>query len=483
MNRLGGRRSLRVRISLLILVLVSLGLLASSMIATAALRGYLSDRIDEQLSGASEPFARFAEPIPPAIGQGDQPPRPPSRFYVEIIRNDGRAPEVIETPDGMAGSTPDLPAATSATSLAGQPFTVGSREGGDPWRVLVTPMANGEGWIVLAMSLAELQGTVTQLVLLQLIVGMAVVIVAVSAGYLIVRRSLTPLDEMSAVASDIAAGDLSLRVSEEGSSSEVDRLASSFNSMVTRIEEAFAAEQASERQARQSEQRMRQFVADASHELRTPLTTIRGYAELVEEGAAQDPAAAVRKIEAEATRMGRLVDDLLLLARLDEQPPIAADRVNLLDVVLAAVAGARVADPGRSIAVHVTEDGPPPMVLGEERRLRQVVDNLLSNAVRYSPVDGPVDVTLTTTTTAAGAGPGSVRLAVTDEGPGLSPEQAERVFERLYRTDEARSRVRGGTGLGLAIVRSIIDAHHGEVSVTSTVGSGSTFTVVLPLAD
>ena len=133
--------------------------------------------------------------------------------------------------------------------------------------------------------------------------------------------------------------------------------------------------------------------------------------------------------------------------------------------------------------MHVTEDGPPPMVLGEERRLRQVVDNLLSNAVRYSPVDGPVDVTLTTTTTAAGAGPGSVRLAVTDEGPGLSPEQAERVFERLYRTDEARSRVRGGTGLGLAIVRSIIDAHHGEVSVTSTVGSRSTFTVVLPLAD
>ncbi len=223
---------------------------------------------------------------------------------------------------------------------------------------------------------------------------------------------------------------------------------------------------------------MRQFVGDASHELRTPLTSIRGFAELYRQGAVTEPAATgdlLRRIEDEATRMGLLVDDLLLLARRDQERPIATEPVELDEVVTSAVEAARVGAPERVIELDVA--GGEHVVLGDESRLRQVVSNLVDNALRHTPVDSPVEVHLGRTTRGERDW---VELGVRDHGPGLTPEQAERVFERFYRTDSARNRNTGGTGLGLAIVAGVVARHGGTAEVDSTPGDGATFRVLLP---
>ncbi|MDI1288938.1 MAG: HAMP domain-containing sensor histidine kinase [bacterium] len=470
------RRPLRVKISLLMVLLLSAGLFVSSLIATTALRGYLTDRVDEAIGGGSRPFASASPAFPSVVvGVGTASPdfRPPSRFYIAAVYANGQATDVISVPDSTGVELPAIPAASDLSSLAGQPFTVGSVDAGPEWRVIVTPTAAGDGWIVVASSLADVQATVSRLVLLQLIVGVVVVIIAGVVGYWIVRRSLRPLDEMSSTAQTIADGDLSLRVPESGDGGEVDQLATSFNTMVMRIEESFAAQRASEVQARASEERMRQFVADASHELRTPLTSIRGYAELIEEGAATDSELAVERIQSEATRMGLLVDDLLMLARLDQHRPLVAEPVDVQDLVRDAVSGVLAGSPDRRIDIKLPAVGSV-VVSGDRDRLRQVLDNLLSNALRYSSPEDPVEVTVSVES-------GWCAVAVADRGVGLTKDEAGQVFERLYRTDDARSRVRGGTGLGLAIVRSVVEAHSGSVSVVSEVGAGSTFVVRLPL--
>ncbi len=342
MRRLA-RRPLRVQLSLVMVVLVGLGLVVSSLIATAALRGYLVERVDEQLSGASRPFATFPGPFPQqAPDAGDDPsgPRPPSRFYIELIHADGSTTIANES---TSASPPSLPSVTDLAASSGTPFTVEAVDGSDAWRVLVSPLSSEDGWAVVGYPLSDVQATVERLVVLQVIVGLVVVAAAGIVGFVVVRRRLRPLDEMAVTAHEIAEGDLSLRVPEAQSSSEVDELASSFNTMVTRIEASFAAQTASEAQARQSEARMRRFVADAGHELRTPLTSIRGYAELIEQGAAPDPGEAVSRIQFEAQRMAELVDDLQLLARLDEQRPMERGSVDLAAVTEEAVEATRVA--------------------------------------------------------------------------------------------------------------------------------------------
>lgn len=477
MRSLLRRRPLRVKISLLMVVLLSAGLLVSSFIATTALSGYLMDRVDEALSAGSRPLTSMAVPlvrVPPTDGQL----RPPSRFSVAVVFADGRPTSFVSAADDNAADGPALPTVTDlAASAALGPLTVGPAAGSGDWRILATYVPEVEGWVVVGTPLADLQATVDRLVLLQLVVGVVVVVVAAGVGYVVVRRSLRPLDEISGVATTIAEGDLSQRVPARGESTEVDQLATAFNSMVTRIEESFDAQRASELQARDSEERMRQFVADASHELRTPLTSIRGYAELVQDGAAHDPDLALTRIQDEAWRMGLLVDDLLLLARLDEHRPLARSEVRLLDVVTSAVAAVAVSTADRRIDIDAGGAARDAIVIGDEARLRQVMDNLLSNAVRYSPEGTSVQVALAVRD---GDRPEAV-ITVADHGPGLSPEEAAQVFDRLYRTDEARSRVRGGSGLGLAIVHSIVRSHGGTVSVSSTPGDGARFTVTLPL--
>lgn len=471
------RRPLRVKISLLMVLLLSVGLFVSSLIATTALRGYLTDRVDEQIQGGSRPFSAAAPTFGSlVIASGTASPdfRPPSRFYIAAVYSDGRATDVISVPDSTGVEVPTIPDVSQLAALASEPFTVGSVDSGPDWRVVATPTTAGDGWIVVAASLADVQATVSRLVLLQLIVGVVVVIIAGVVGYWIVRRSLRPLDEMSSTAHTIADGDLSLRVPEPGDGGEVDQLATSFNTMVTRIEESFASQRASELQARASEERMRQFVADASHELRTPLTSIRGYAELIEDGAATDSDLALERIQSEAARMGMLVDDMLMLARLDQHRPFNAEPVDVQLLVNEAVSGALAGAPERRIDIVLPVVGSV-VVSGDRDRLRQVVDNLLSNALRYSSPEDAVDVTVSVES-------GWCAIAVVDRGVGLTEDEAGHVFERLYRTDDARSRVRGGTGLGLAIVRSVVEAHSGSVSVVSELGAGSTFVVRLPLA-
>jgi len=471
------RRPLRVKLTILMVLLLSIGLFLSSLIATAALRGYLLDRIDEVLIADSHRLQEFGTPPVANENDANRPPRPPSLFYLEIVPADGSSAIVLSTSSADASAMPAVPSAGELPLLGDAPFTVGSAHGSEQWRMKVTALTASGGWAIAAFPLADVQATVARLVLLQLLVGLAVVVIAGAIGYVLVRRSLKPLDDMADTAQEIAAGDLSLRVADDASSTEVHELSTSFNTMVTRIEESFAAQQESEIQARASEERMRRFVADAGHELRTPLTSIRGYAELIEQGAADDPAQALSRIQDEAVRMGGLVDDLQLLARLDQQRPLDLEVVDIRDVVTSAVDAAQATQPDRTITV--VTDGPDPVVNGEGRQLRQVLDNLLSNAVRYSSWETAVDVRIVTDTEL----PGLVRVDVIDRGIGLTPDECARVFERLYRTDEARSRVYGGSGLGLAIVKSIVEAHGGQVSVTSEPGQGSDFGFTIPRAD
>jgi two-component system OmpR family sensor kinase len=276
---------------------------------------------------------------------------------------------------------------------------------------------------------------------------------------------------------------------------EVGRLGRALNTMLAQIEAAFGARAASEASARRSEEaarrsedRMRRFVADASHELRTPLTTIRGFAELYRQGAARDQAELdrlMRRIEGQAARMGLLVEDLLLLARLDRQRPLERTSVDLLALAAEAVHDARAVAPDRRIELVLgTGDGDGEVasaliVLGDEQRLRQVLANLVGNALTHTPAGSPVEVRV-------GAAPLDGRpgaaVEVVDHGPGLTPEQAERVFERFYRADPSRSQADGGTGLGLSIVAALVAVHGGTVQVDSVPGRGARFRVVLPLA-
>ncbi|MBN9618337.1 MAG: HAMP domain-containing histidine kinase, partial [Actinobacteria bacterium] len=266
-----------------------------------------------------------------------------------------------------------------------------------------------------------------------------------------------------------SGGDLSRRVPAGSVRTEVGRLAATLNVMLGQIESAFADRE-------HSEVTLRQFIADASHELRTPLTTVRGYAELVNRGVLADEEErrhAMERIEAEATRMGTLVDDLLLLAYLDQQRPLQSIRTDLAGLVADAVADARARAPERSI--EYVEAGVPVLVDVDVDRLRQVLTNLLSNALVHTPAETSVTVRL-------GTGAGAASITVADDGPGVEPEQLARLFERFYRADPGRARARGGAGLGLSIVAAVVAASGGTVAVDSTPGAGTTFTVTLPLA-
>ena len=372
-----------------------------------------------------------------------------------------------------------------------------SESGKSQWRALTVPLADDSGSVTAATEVTGIVTTVNRLAFIELAIGALVLLALGVAAWLLVRRSLRPLDDVEHAAAAIAAGDLTHRAPGADPRTEVGSLALSFNTMVDSLQGALTAQAGSERAARQSEaaaraseSRMRQFVADASHELRTPLTSVRGFAELYRIGAvASGPPLddAMARIEAESARMGVLVEDMLLLARLDQHRPLDRVDVDLLELVADAVAAARAVAPDRVVRIEVDPDAPEPIVSGDALRLRQVVDNLLSNALRYSPDDRPVVVTMGSEPTGS-AGPNRQSrtrwavLEVADQGPGLTREQAQRVFERFYRADPTRSRELGGAGLGLAIVASITAEHGGLVDVLTAPGEGAVFRVRLPLS-
>jgi two-component system OmpR family sensor kinase len=285
-------------------------------------------------------------------------------------------------------------------------------------------------------------------------------------SWVVVRVGLLPLDRMGHTAGAIAAGDLSHRVEDTDPRSEVGRLGIALNAMLDRLEEAFG-----EREA--SEDRLRRFIADASHELRTPLASIRGYAELFRMGAAREPAdveKAMRRIEDEAARMGVLVEDLLMLARLDEVADAPYAEVDLAAVVRDGVDDGRATAPNRRITMSIDESA---RVVGDGDQLRQVLGNLLRNAFVHTPDGTPIEVTLDREGN-------DVRLEVRDHGPGLPTSDHEALFERFWRSEGGRERGKGGAGLGLAIVAAIVDAHGGRVRAGNVPGGGASFVVTLP---
>ncbi|HET6772941.1 MAG TPA: ATP-binding protein [Acidimicrobiales bacterium] len=470
------RTPLWLRLISAMLALVALGLTLTGLFGVRLLRGYLVEQVDGQLEEASQSLQRGGMTglqLEQVI---------PSQFHLAKLDREGAT--LATARSALAPSQPELPDITysEAVERAGEPFTVDAAAGGGSWRAAALPYADGSATLVLATSLDEVDATVDRLRHIDLLVGLTVLAGLGLVGVSMVRTTLWPLAEIEVTAAAIGRGDLGRRVPDHHPGTEMGRLSRALNAMLEQIERAFGARAASEMRARQSEQRMRQFVADASHELRTPLTSIRGFAELHRQGAVTDPDEVSRllaRIEGEAKRMGLLVDDLLLLARLDQQRPLERAPVALDHIAAAAVEAARAAAPERPIELEVAGDGDRLVVDGDEPRLHQVVGNLLDNALAYSPAGTPVTVRVGRTRR------GDADLAtaeVIDHGPGLTPEQAERVFERFYRVDAARSRALGGTGLGLSIVAAIVAAHGGTVEVASAPSAGATFRVLLPAA-
>ncbi|NES15831.1 MULTISPECIES: HAMP domain-containing sensor histidine kinase [unclassified Micromonospora] len=490
---------LRVKLVTSVLALVAAALVVISSLTAFFLHSYLVGRIDDELSD------QLRQGI--TINQQTVNTLPTDYLLAQWSRADQSG--TVARDKSLIPN--DLPAGLNQQSWYDKhanhaAFTTDGADKRVRWRIMIRQVDN-DTYTVIGQNLTDVDMAVRQLVWIDLLVGGAVLIILASVGAGIVRTSLKPLVEIERTAAAIAGGDLSRRVPdpEEGRAcptSELGRLSRALNAMLAQIEAAFtaraaseaaarsaevsardaaAAAQASEARARRSEERMRQFIADASHELRTPLTTIRGFAELYRQGAARQPeqtAGLLRRIEDEAARMGLLVEDLLLLARMDRERPITLAPVELPVLASDAVQAARAVDPERRIELEIEPGAGPLVVLGDDARLRQVIGNLMTNALTHTPPDASVTLRLRVE-------PGNLAVVeVADTGAGLTPEQAERVFERFYRVDAARTRRAGGpisTGLGLAIVAALVAAHHGTVEVGETPGGGATFRVKLPL--
>jgi two-component system, OmpR family, sensor kinase len=469
--------SLRERLLVVVLALVVAGLLGSDIATFSALRQFLLRRVDQELLAERLPLERGLSATKGDPALLTRPARGrliAGGAFIELRDPQGK---VLAQSDRLEPSLAvprlpvPLPAPPPVTAKAGpnrgaSTFTTGSvRAGGAQYRVSVSAVAGVPGVLVVAIPLRDLTDTLHRLLVIEAVVTGLAVAGSLAAGLWLVRVGLRPLDDIGETAGAITAGDLTRRVPVRGTRTEVAKLGRAFNTMVTQIEGAFAERQ-------ESENRLRRFVADASHELRTPLTSIRGYAELFRRGAdhrPEDLAKVLNRIEEESARMGILVDELLLLARLDQGRPLARHPTNLGDIAEAAVDAAAAVDPERDWLL----DAPAPLfVMGDADRLRQLVDNLLANVRAHTPPRSPAEIRLTEVGT-------NVVLEVVDHGPGMRPDVAAQAFERFYRADAARTRA-GGVGLGLSIVAAIAAAHGGRASVISAPGEGATFRIELP---
>ncbi|HET9675538.1 MAG TPA: HAMP domain-containing sensor histidine kinase [Gaiellaceae bacterium] len=463
------RLSLRARLVLGVIVLSAVGLAIANVATYASLRSFLFDRTDTTLVDSSHAVEHSVfEHGRGCGGPGDRPPpgvEPGD--YAEVRSSAG---QVVCSWQGRsfgeaAPSPPVLPADLDVPS-SGEPrsFNVDAQDGGSRYRVRASAEPSGQGTVVVATSLADVDATLNRLLAIELLVTAAVLIALALLGLWVVRLGLRPLDAIGDTAAAIAAGDLTRRVERAEPNTEVGRLGLALNAMLGQIESAFKAREATER-------RLRRFVADASHELRTPLAAVRAYAELFGRGADRRPddlERAMSGISRESERMSILVEDLLLLARLDEGRPLTRELVELDGVVGEAVETAGTVEPDRPFEL----DSRPVTVLGDRDRLRQIVDNLLANIRSHTPAGSPVRVRV-------GPENGHAVIEVEDSGPGMSADEAERVFERFYRADRSRSRSSGGVGLGLSIVAAVAEAHGGTVSAYANGGHGATFRIEL----
>jgi len=524
-RQLSARTPLRTKLITALLGLVVVAIAAISVSSSWLLRSYLTTQYDTQLQSVmdsinSQVITVVPGQIVPARGNivagVEQPGTPlaPQSGGPGWWRGSAQAQSIPEVPMSQAW----------ADAHDGKLVTVSAQSGSDSWRVLTEPVSyqvttsDGSteqvtGTLVVAADLGNINATIGRVAAADLIVGAIIVCVLALVGVAVVRANLQPLVEIEETAEEIADGHLNRRVPERDPRTEIGSLGRSLNVMLSQIETAFHAREESEAAAHQSEERMRRFIADASHELRTPLTAIRGFAEYYRQrgglvphwdksasaSASADEAGSralameggltpddldriMQRVEKEAARMGLLVEDLLLLARLDQQRPLARKPIDLLSLAADAVHDARLLAPDRTIDLSV-QPGAAFLVIGDDARLRQVIGNLMSNALTHTPDGSPIEVSIGSGTLdplVPDSAP-AVTLDVTDHGPGMTPEQAHRVFERFYRADQARTRTSGGSGLGLAIVRALVIAHGGVASVRTAPGRGATFRIALPL--
>jgi two-component system OmpR family sensor kinase len=456
------RLSLRARLLLGVVLLAALGLAAADLATYAELRSFLVHQVDAGLEAGHRGLEHRPGEHRPGQDEG-----PPPQGIDWSGTATGNAPVQGRCLVNDC-SPPQLPA-TVRLRLAPNPngenepiayFTAPSRDHKESYRVRASiEPQNPLRVLFVAKSLAGVDGTLHRLILIELIATAAVLGALAALALWVVRLGLRPLHRIEQTAAAITAGDLSQRIDHPDPQTEVGRVGSALNTMLDRIEA--------------SDRRLRRFIADASHELRTPLAAVRAYAELFGRGAATHPEDLERSmsgITREAERMSLLVDDLLLLARLDEGRPLEQKPVDLAGVVGEAVDAARVVEPERPIDLSAE----PVTVTGDEIRLRQVLDNLLANARAHTPPGTPVEVELR-------RADGTATLTVADHGRGLPEEDAARVFERFYRADSSRTRASGGAGLGLSIVAAVTEAHGGTTELRPTPGGGATFVVTLPL--
>jgi len=489
---------LRARLVAILLVALVTALTLTGWATQYVLRGYLVGQVDSSLRATA--VSATLTGLDAAQGRLRTGRSLPGGVSVVFWTPGGTQPVVAQPPTATdqpqavrpAAGAAQAPAPGAPGAAVSAPRTISSVDGPTQWRAvdvsLTLPSSDGTAGslvAVVAAPLSEVDATVDRVRVLIVGLGGIVVLVCALLGWLAIKRSFQPLVEVEETAAAIAAGDLSRRIPERPASTEVGRLTGSLNGMLTQIETAFRAREA-------SEGRTRRFAADASHELRTPLASIRGFAELYRQGAvpAEDVPRTMRRIEDEATRMGGLVEDLLMLARLDERRPAQAEPVDLAVLAGDAVHDVRGLDPERPVRLTGLQPGSgpvPAVVVGDEGGLRQVVTNLVANAVRHTPAGTPVEVAVGVETPPQSTPDpnhrGCAVLEVRDHGPGLPPEEAGKIFQRFYRVDSSRRRgTGGGSGLGLSIVSAVTTAHGGSVDVRTTPGGGATFRVALPLA-
>jgi two-component system OmpR family sensor kinase len=478
---------LKNRLVLGVVVLGALGITGSDLAAQTAFRTFLIAQVDVQLetisttSGIRLDRAGITSKRTESSDENEplfQPYEPirdvPSEISVSLLDQDG----VVMGTLGGAQSPQQVQNVISGLTVAelirkGEiPFTIeGSDRNRSEYRVLARVLPGEIGSVITAISLDGVERSINQLRFLFFAVGLIVLFFLAFIARRIIGISLKPLTEVEATAEAFAKGDYTARLPEARGDTEVGRLTWALNQMLSRIEESFEVRKA-------SEDKLRRFVADASHELRTPLTAIRGFAELHRQGAIKGEAKTgelVRRIEQESIRMSALVEDLLLLARLDQSREMERNPVDLKTLINEAIASARAAGPNHPIEL----ESPPSdiFVLGDSMRIHQVLSNLLANARTHTPIGTQIRVKLKEEES-------GVSIEVSDNGPGLSKEDQGRIFERFYRADPSRVRNSGeGTGLGLSIVDAVMRAHGGTVNVTSELGHGATFKLFFPIQD
>ena len=473
--------SLRNRLILATLALATIAITASDLAATNSLRSFLISQADNQLNEVVQTSLLRLDRagIEPEAESEDKnsfrPLRPlsgvPTTTAVTLLDLSGN---VVGQVGGQFANSIDIKEFHKLTPAEvlknkGKPFTIPGADGQPDIRAVARILPSGVGTVVISVALDSVDRTMRGLAGIYFLISLIVIIAIGFVARSLIKLSLKPLNKIEETAAAIAEGDLSARLPEVNPNTEVGRLTGSLNTMLSRIEESFAVRT-------ESENKLRRFVADASHELRTPLTAIRGFAELHRQGAVtgeDKTKELISRIEKESIRMSSLVEDLLLLARLDQSRELTIDPVDINHLVNEAIASAKAAGPSHEITLKSSSD--EVFVLGDSMRIHQAVSNLLANARTHTPAGTKIEVGILQNES-------EVQISVSDNGPGLSPEDQTRIFERFFRADPSRARVSGeGSGLGLAIVDAVMKAHGGSVEVLSELNQGAKFTLHFPV--